>query len=245
MKFKLILFTLLVVSCVPQIETLNLKKTYSAKGFAYIYSENDFNKKIIKGKMNNEVLQISHQNLKTGTLIKILNPKNKETIVLKNIKRIRYPDFYKILITKPVAEKLKLNTELPILEITEIKKNKSFIAKKAKIYQEEKKISSKAPVATVQISNISKDKSISKKKIEDDIYILIASFYSKKTAEFLKKRIIDEILNLDGDKLKIKKINSKETQVISGPYTSVNLLKNDYIKLKSFGFEELDIFINE
>ena len=41
------------------------------------------------------------------------------------------------------------------------------------------------------------------------------------------------------------KINNKETQVIMGPYTSVNLLKNDYIKLKSFGFEELDIYINE
>ena len=51
--------------------------------------------------------------------------------------------------------------------------------------------------------------------------------------------------DLDSQKLKIKKINNKETQVISGPYTSVNLVKNDYIKLKSFGFEELDIFTNE
>ena len=53
-------------------------------------------------------MQISHQNLRTGTLIKLINPKNKETIVLKNIKRIKYPDFYKILITKPVAEKLNI-----------------------------------------------------------------------------------------------------------------------------------------
>ena len=29
------------------------------------------------------------------------------------------------------------------------------------------------------------------------------------------------------------------------PYTSVNSLKNDYIKLINYGFEELDIFINE
>ena len=46
-------------------------------------------------------------------------------------------------------------------------------------------------------------------------------------------------------KLRIKKINNKETQVILGPYNSVNLLKNDYIKLQNFGFEELNIFINE
>ena len=84
-------------------------------------------------------MQISHQNLKTGTLNKISNPKNNKNITLKNIKRIRYPNFYKILITEPVATELELDTNLPILEIIEIKKNKSFIAKKAKIYNEEKK----------------------------------------------------------------------------------------------------------
>ena len=223
----------------------NQKETYNAKGFAYIYNDIDFQQKIIKRKMNNNIMQISHQNLKTGTLIKISNPKNKKSIVLKNIKRIRYPDFYKILITKPVADELSLNLELPILEILEIKKNKSFIAKKAKIYNEEKKLPSKAPVDSVKISNISKNKINNSIKKKDQIYILIGSFYSKDSAIFLKKRIIKDVPNLDSNNLKIKKVNNKETQVISGPYNSVNLLKNDYIKLKSFGFEELDIFINE
>ena len=245
MKFKFIILFLLVFSCSPHLTTLNQKMTYSSKGFAYIYNEDDFNSKIIKGKMNNEIMQISHQNLKTGTLIKILNPRNKQSIVLKNIKRIKYPDFYKILITKPVADKLDLNQKLPILEIEEIKKNKSFIAKKAKIFNEEKKISTKAPVASVQISNISKEKKKITKKNLDNIYILIASFYSQESAKFLRKRIIEEVPNLNRNNLKINKIGNKETQVILGPYTTINLLKNDYIKLKSFGFEELDIFINE
>ena len=82
---------------------------------------------------------------------------------MKNTKRIQYPDFYKLLITKAVATKLELNADLPILEIIEIKKNKSFIAKKAKIFKEEEKIPSKAPVASVQISNISKKKIVKKK----------------------------------------------------------------------------------
>ena len=56
-----------------------------------------------------------------------------KNIVLKNTKRIKYPDFYKILITKPVAENLKLDLDLPILDIIEIKKNKSFVAKKKNI----------------------------------------------------------------------------------------------------------------
>ena len=38
---------------------------------------------------------------------------------------------------------------------------------------------------------------------------------------------------------------NKENLVISGPYNSVNSVKNDYILLKTFGFEELDIFFNE
>jgi hypothetical protein len=245
MKFKFFFLFVLFFSCSPQLTTFNQAETYTSKGFAYIYNDNDFDQKIIKGRMNNEVLEISHQNLKTGTLIKISNPKNKESVVLKNVKRIRYPEFYKILITKPVAEKLNLSSQLPIIEIIEIKKNKSFIAKKAKMYNEEKKIPSKAPVDSVKISNISKNKTKKSPKTKENIYILIGSFFSIDTALFLKERIIKDVPDLDSKKLIIKKINNKETQVISGPYTSVNLVKNDYIKLKSFGFEELDIFTNE
>ena len=245
MKFKLLLFIFLLFSCSPNLTTFNQNKNYSAKGFAYIYNDYDFKNKIIKGKLNNNLMQISHQNLKVGTLLKITNPKNKESIVLKNVKRIRYPDFYKSVITESVAQKINLNKELPIIEIFEIKKNKSFVAKKAKIYNEEKTIPSKAPVASVQISNISKNKAKTNQKKTNQIYILIGSFYSAETANFLRQRIIKDVLYFDHKKIKIKKINDKETKLISGPYTSVNLLKNDYIKLIDFGFEELDIYTNE
>ena len=244
MKFKYFILIFFIFSCSPQSKTLNTKKPYSAKGFAYVYNDYDFQNKIILGKLNNEKLQISHQNLKTGTLIKIVNPINNKSIILKNIKRIKYPDFYKILITKPIMDELELSIDLPILEILEIKKNKSFVAEKAKIYNEERKISSNAPITSVKISNISKDK---KKKIINTpkIFIHIATFYSVDTANFLKQRIVKEVSDFDINKLKINLINKKETHVISGPYTSVNLLKNDYIILKNFGFEELDIYTNE
>ena len=246
MKFRLFIILFFTLSCSTEYSKLSQKKPYTAKGFAYIYNDIDFSKKIIKGRMDNDSMQISHQNLRTGALIKIINPKNKESLVLTNVKRIKYPDFYKILITDSVAKKLDLNPNLPLLEIIEIKKNKSFVAKKAKIFNEEKKIPSKAPVASVQISNISKNKykkTLKEKPVE--IYVLIASFYSIDTAKFLEKRIVNEVPGLNNKKLKIKKINNKETQVILGPYSSVNLLKNDYIKLHNFGFEELNIFIDE
>ena len=246
MKFRYLILFFFTFSCSSHLTTYNQKVSYTATGFAYIYNEEDLKKKIIKGRMNNDIMQISHQNLKTGTLIKITNPKNNENVVLKNIKRIKYPEFYKILITKPVSNKLDLDMSLPILEITEIKKNKSFVAKKAKIFSEEKKIPSKAPVASVQISNISKNKNIKKlKKNPDKVFIQVASFYSADTAKFLKQRLLKDLKKIDKNKLKINKINNKETQVILGPYISINLLKNDYIMLKNFGFEELDILINE
>ena len=146
-----------------------------------------------------------------------------------------------------VAEKLNLNKEIPLIEIIEIKKNKSFVAKKAKIFTEEKKLSTKAPVTSVQISNISKDKN--KKKINKEgpknIYILIASFYNREIVEFLVKRISIEIPNYDTKKLKIRKKSNKQIDLISGPYSTVNLVKNDYNLLKKFGFEELNIIANE
>ena len=33
--------------------------------------------------------------------------------------------------------------------------------------------------------------------------------------------------------------------MLAGPYNSINLMKNDYILFKKFGFEELNISINE
>ena len=245
MKFKFFILIFFVFSCSPHLKTLNQKKPYSATGFAYVYNDYDVKNKIILGKLDNNKLQISHQNLKTGTFIKIINPKNNKNIILKNIKRIKYPDFYKILITKPVMDELDLSADLPILEIVEIKKNDSFIAQKAKIYNEEKKISSNAPVTSVKISNISKDKKKKTINKPNKIFIRIASFYSADTAKFLKQRIAKEVSDFDINKIKIKQISNKETHIISGPYNSVNLLKNDYIKLKNFGFEELDIYTNE
>ena len=80
---------------------------------------------------------------------------------------------------------------------------------------------------------------------KEDFFILIGSFYSKDTANFLKKRITKQIPNYDIKKLKIIKKRTKQINLLSGPYNTINLMKNDYIQLKEFGFEELDIITYE
>ena len=245
MKYRLIIFILFLTSCTQNYSKLELNKNFYSKGFAYVYNDEDFEKKIIKKKLNNNSLQIAHSSIRPGALIKIINLKTNDSIVLKNNKRFKYPDFYKILITEPVAKKLNLSKNLPIVEIIEVKKNKSFVAKKTKIFKEEKKTHNKAPVESVKINNISKNTEVKTKGLKDNLYILIGEFYSKSSAISLKNRIVQELINFNNKKLFIKSIESNKTALLAGPYNSINLMKNDYIQLKSFGFEELDISINE
>ncbi len=245
MKFRFFFVLFVFYSCTTNTTKIENKPAYNTKGFAYIFNDIDYKNKTIKGKLDNTKLQISISGLKVNTLVKIINLKTKDSITIKNSKKIDYPDFYKVLITQAVADKINVNNENLLVEIVELKKNKSFIAKKAKIFNEEKKISSNAPVTSVTISNISKNKEQTKKEKKDNFYILIASFYSTETAKFLKERIIKEIPSYDTKKLKIRKKSNKESNLISGPYKTINLMKNDYIQLKKFGFEELNFITNE
>jgi len=244
MKYKIVILILLLTSCAQNFSNLESNKSFSSKGFAYIYNDKDFTDKIIKRKLDNNAFEIAHNNLRPGSLIKIINVKTNDSIILKNSKRFDYPDFYKIIITKPVADEINLKTDLPLVEIIEVKKNKSFVAKKTKIFKEEEQIHSNAPVETVTINNISKKKEV-KKAVNDKFYIIIAEFYSKNSARLLKERITQELENFDSKKLYTKVKKTNKITLLSGPYKSINLMKNDYIQLKNFGFEELDISINE
>jgi hypothetical protein len=245
MRYKLIILLLFLTSCAQNYSRLDLKESFNSKGFAYIYNEKDFIDKVIKRKLDNNSLQIAHNKLRPGSLIKITNIKTNDSIILKNSKRFQYPEFYKIVITQPVADEINLKADLPLVEINEIKKNKSFVAKKTKIFKEEEKIHNNAPVETVIINNISKKQKVKNKAPKDKFYIVIAEFYSKNSASLLKKRITQELKNFDSKKLYINSRKSNKITLLSGPYSSINLMKNDYIKLKNFGFEELNISINE
>ena len=139
MKFRIFILLILFTSCTQNYSKLNTKKQFYSKGFAYIYNNEDFEKKIINKKFNENLFEIAHNKLRPGTLIKIINIKNNNSIILKNSKKLDYPDFYKILVTPTVAKDLKLNKEVPLVEVIEIKKNSTFIAKKQKFIKKKNK----------------------------------------------------------------------------------------------------------
>ena len=232
-----ILFSSCTISSVKKINNIS----YTSSGFAYIYSEDDYKNKIINKKFDNNKFQVGHNKLKVGSFIKITNPNNKKSLKLVVTKKVKYPDFYQIVITDTLSENLELNKKVPLVEIEEIKKNKSFVAGQVKISNEESKVHNKAPVTNVKIDNLSINKKLKIRNVQK-FTIIIANFYSKESAISLKKNIDQKLVKFN-NKLSIKKNSKNNYELFSGPYNAVNSLKNDYIKLKSYGIEEMEIKI--
>ena len=242
MKYRLFFLLLILSSCTSVAVNKYEKPVFNSKGFAYIYSIKDYENKVIKKKINNYESIIAHNQLNRGVLLKITNPKNGKNIILKNSYKLNYPDFYKILITKTISEKISLDEDFPFVEVEELKKNKSFIAQKAETYDEEKQLQVKAPVEKVKISNISKTiKKTSDKKHE--FIIVLGNFYSFESANLLKKRIQTESQSLKNKKITIIKKNKHNFEVFLGPYKTIKMIKNDYIALKQINFDEVDVKI--
>ena len=244
MKYRYLLILILLFSC-KDIKVNNYNKpVYSSKGFAYIYTKDDLEDKIIKKNINFEEIILAHNTVRRGALIKVTNPKNGKNVILKNSFKLNYPDFYKVLITKSLSIELGLNENIPYVEVEEIKKNKSFIAKKAETHDEEKQLKVKAPVEKIKISNIGK--TINKTTENKPKFIIIlGNFYSFESAELLKKRIKAESEILREKKITIFKKNKHNFEVFLGPYKTIKKIKNDYIALKQINFDEVDVQIYE
>jgi hypothetical protein len=236
MKYRLILL-LLLISCSNYSSNIDRKSGHSSSGFAYI--EQNFP----AGLKNNNFF-ISHNKLKVGTKIRIVNPENKKSLEVIIKKKIKYDNFYKILISTSIVEELNLSSEFPFVEINEIKSNKSFVAKKAITDKEEKKIANKAPVEEININNISKEKKKISKKT-NSYSILVAEFYSHNSAKLLKDKLATILKDSNYQLITVNKKSETRYELLMGPYNTINKLKNDYIVLNDSNFEDLDIKINE
>ena len=240
MKFSLIFIIFFLFSCSNGTFNTNNNKSYTSKGFALIYDENDYQKKIISTKLNPNNIEIGHNQLNKNSYVVITNPINKKSLTLKVSKKVKYPDFFKVLITEKLANELNLNPKMPYIEIEKRVKNKSFVAKKAVTHSEEKNVLTKVPITKVKINDISKDsKDSSKNQYANKYSIIVGNFYSKKWAESLIDILVNEDINKEV--FKVIKLGKNNYQLLAGPYTSINTLKSDYFKLNKYGFDNLDL----
>ena len=240
MKFSLIFIIFFLFSCSNGTFNTNNNKSYTSKGFALIYDENDYQKKIISTKLNPNNIEIGHNQLNKNSYVVITNPINKKSLTLKVSKKVKYPDFFKVLITEKLANELNLNPKMPYIEIEKRVKNKSFVAKKAVTHSEEKNVLTKVPITKVKINDISKDsKDPSKNQYANKYSIVVGNFFSKKWAESLIDILVNEDINKEV--FKVIKLGKNNYQLLAGPYTSINTLKSDYFKLNKYGFDNLDL----
>ncbi len=242
MKYSFIILIFLVASCSTGKIDKSLIEPYSSTGFALIYQEDDFDNGLISRKLNNIELEVGHNKLKKNSIINITNPENMKSIQIKVTKNIQYPNFYKIVLTQKIAEKLDLNIKIPYVDIQERVKNESFVAKKAVTFSEEKQVSNKAPITKVKIDNISvkKNKQIKKNK---KFTIIVGDFYSEESAKNLKDTLEHKYVKKGS--LKVKKVALNKFRLYAGPYSSINTLKQRYFELNKYGFEDLDIKQND
>ena len=215
---------------------------YKNSGFALVYENVLKKEKKISKKINNRGLYIFHKNLKKNSFVKITNPSNQKTVIAEVISnKAKFSDFYNSVITLRIAEELSLDLKEPYIELFLISENSTFIAKKAKTFDEEKKVAEKAPVDGIQIDNLGKILVQKEEIVENNIFnysIKIADFYYKDSAKSMSERIINET-NIKNPI--IKTISNTKYRVLLGPFNDIKKLEESFNDIKSLNFENLEI----
>ena len=124
------------------------------KGFSLIYNDKFYNNKIISKKIDERSLVIFQKNLKKNTIVKITNILNNKSIIGTVGSNADYPLFNNAVISLRIADEIGLNENEPYVEVLEILQDSVFVAKRAKTFDEEKKVANKAPVNNINISDL-------------------------------------------------------------------------------------------
>ena len=241
--FKTVLLASFLYSCaeynLEKVDKKAEKKYFSSSGFALIYDDDHFSEKIVNKKINNEEIRVLHNILKPNTPIKIINPENSKILETKVYKKAKYPNIFNVVISRKISSILELDSDNPFVELLEVKKNKTFVAKKSNTFEEERNVAENAPVKEIKMDDLTKSKPIKKTKKINNFILVISDFYYFESATSLKNELIQktEINNFS-----IKKINENKYRLFVGPFKNFNALKTSYISLNKLGFENLNIY---
>ena len=217
-----------------------LEDPFINKGFALIYNENHLKEKIISRKIDERSLIIFQKNLKKNTKVKITNIKNNRSIIATVGNSANYPSFNNSVLSIRIADEINLDKEEPYVEILEILENSVFVAKKAKTFEEEKKVATNVPVNNISISDLNSTqiKSSTKATNKFSYKIKIADFYFRDTALLLIDRINNETNVKD---VKIEKIMENKYRVYLGPFYNINTLQKSFNDINILEFENIEI----
>jgi hypothetical protein len=220
--------------------SLKSEKKYHNSGFALVYNQ-DLDIK----KLDDRSLKIFHKSLKKKSFVKITNPLNNKSLIAEVISnKVKFSNFYNSIISNRIAETLNLDINEPYIELVLVSEHSTFVAKKAKTFDEEKKVAQKAPIDGIKISNLGENKNSVESQILDEKFsysIKIADFYYRKTADLMTQRIKSEtsITNI-----KLIKLSKTNYRVLIGPFNDINSLKESFEKMNSLYFENLEILKN-
>jgi len=240
-NFFFIIVIFFLFSCAEYKIQKPQREYFSSSGFALIYEKNLFENKIVNKKIDNNKIYVLHKVLKSNTKIRISNPSNSKFIETKIYKKANYPSIFNSIISKKVSSILELDVNNPYVEIVEIKKNKTFVAKEGNIFEEEKNVANKVPVDEVKVNDITNEKdNFDIKKIESKKFIIVISdFYYLNTANNLKNELVIKIKKMP---ISVKKITENKYRLMVGPFDNFNALKTIYISLNNLGFEDLNVY---
>ena len=245
MNYKIFIFFLLIISCATPVkkieDEIKPQNIFSNRGFALLYNDDINKNNFITKKIEERSLTIFQKNLKENTIVKIINLLNNKYLIAKVGPKSDYPIFYNSVLSKRIFDELEIDPKQPYIQITTVGNEGTFIAKKAKTFEEEKNVADKAPVEDITIKDLSKKKKKADKKIAKNKFsfiIKVADFYFKKSAESMFNRIKNETTV---NKLKIMKISKNQYRVYSGPFKNLKSLKKAFNAISIIDFENLEI----
>jgi len=220
---------------------LEFKKNFINKGFTLVYNDKLYKNKMLNEKIDIRSLIIFQKNLKKGTTVKITNMINKKSIIATVGNKSIYPIFNNSVVSKRIFEEIEIDINEPYIEIYEILNSNSFIAKKAKIFDEERNVADKAPIDNISVSDLNGNKvnkDLVLKKYKFNYIIKIADFYFKDTA-FGMSESIKARTNLE--KINTSKISNTSYRVFLGPYNSLKSLQSAFNSISILEFENIEI----
>lgn len=171
--------------------------------------------------------------LPKGTLIKISNFENKQSLTIRTTKRDKNLKTRLVALPLSVYKKISLDEDFPLVQALSVKDNKSFTAKNVKIYKEEKTVANKVDFNKIEIQSI-----VSNKINEKKILLNFGPFYYKVYADNFYKILKFSLKNKSN---LFKDYKDKNYLISIGPITNLKEFDNIYLNLSKIGLTGFNI----